>query len=491
MYPTILIINMGTYNTMKIYDIERQDGIAELISAQSSIAFVTEIDNTIKTRETLDISHLVKAGVEDDDLFKVNSILVSTVWNLNDDVFTKVPVWAARKTPNFKPTNIDHDEKQLVGGIIETLPIDENLKLIPDDTAIADLPDVYHLLVASVIYRHWQDPALTERATELIRAIEAGDKFVSMECLFRGFDYGVVTPDGTNHILARSEDTAFLTKHLRAYGGDGLYQESKIGRVLRDITFSGKGFVDRPANPSSIIFDKDHVFTFANVKDGKSLFLEEIGVSHSEDISSIDDINNMENNMTVELLNDQLAEMKVSLASAVASNKELSDKLAEANISGFEGTIAKHEELIAELQVTITNLETELAESKTSVKAMETSLAEKTIELEKVQSNFDKFEEDKKKKERKEKMGKAGLTEDEYDTFASLEDAAFDAIIETIASRIVVEASEEVEEAEASEIVEEGSEEAGSHVIASEDEVDELEVTRASLQAWVSAEVLK
>ena len=65
-----------------------------------------------------------------------------------------------------------------------------------------------------------------------------------MECIFRGFDYGIRKPDGTNHVLARDQDTAFLTQHLRAYGGDGIYQDHKIGRVLRQITFSGKGFVD-------------------------------------------------------------------------------------------------------------------------------------------------------------------------------------------------------------------------------------------------------
>jgi hypothetical protein len=48
-----------------------------------------------------------------------------------------------------------------------------------------------------------------------------------------------------------------LTSHLRAYGGPGIFDDFRIGRVLRKITFSGKGFVDKPANPDSIIFDKE------------------------------------------------------------------------------------------------------------------------------------------------------------------------------------------------------------------------------------------
>ena len=79
-----------------------------------------------------------------------------------------------------------------------------------------------------------------------------------MECFFKGFDYGLFNSEtGEYKVLARNEETAFLTKYLRAYGGDGKHQNYKLGRVLRNITFSGKGFVDKPANPDSVIFTKN------------------------------------------------------------------------------------------------------------------------------------------------------------------------------------------------------------------------------------------
>ena len=59
------------------------------------------------------------------------------------------------------------------------------------------------------------------------------------------------------HILARNNETSYLTKYLRAYGGMGQHEQYKIGRVLRNITFTGKGFVDKPANEDSIIFSKN------------------------------------------------------------------------------------------------------------------------------------------------------------------------------------------------------------------------------------------
>lgn len=75
---------------------------------------------------------------------------------------------------------------------------------------------------------------------------------------FNGFDYGITNKTtGEYKVLARNEETSYLTKHLKAYGGLGEHEDYKIGRVLRNITFSGKGFVDKPANPDSIIFTKD------------------------------------------------------------------------------------------------------------------------------------------------------------------------------------------------------------------------------------------
>ena len=90
----------------------------------------------------------------------------------------------------------------------------------------------------------------------MIDEIKGGSKFVSMECYFNNFDYGLVNKEtGEYKVLERNNKTSHLTKHLRAYGGLGEYDDYKIGRVLRNINFSGKGFVDKPANPESIIFD--------------------------------------------------------------------------------------------------------------------------------------------------------------------------------------------------------------------------------------------
>ena len=240
---------------MIIYPQETDDGLAEKISASTTISYASIVEpceveqNQIKTK-TL-------AAVDDADLYYVQSILVSSSWNRNDDVFDRAEVWAARKTPEDKPTNLEHDENTIIGHITSNWPIDNEGKAIADDIGMDELPEKFHIVTGSVIYKAFSSPELKERAEKLIAEIEDGTKYVSMECYFKGFDYGLTDKaSGEYKVLARNDSTAYLTKYLRAYGGHGEHENYKIGRVLRSITFSGKGFVNKPANPDSIIFNK-------------------------------------------------------------------------------------------------------------------------------------------------------------------------------------------------------------------------------------------
>ena len=210
-----------------------------------------------------------------------------------------------------------------------------------------ELPEVYHLLVSSVIYNQWQDPEYKSRAEELIKKIEDGQMFVSMECVFSGFDYAVVAPNDDNHIVARTNDTAFLSRHLRAYGGTGEYQGHKVGRLLKNITFSGKGFVEKPANPDSIIFDRETAFDFTNASIAKNLFSYNNGVSVRVGNDEFSETNSQENlDMSNDILNDQIQELKEALAAVKAENKELNAQVAEANVGKWETQVAEMKEQV-------------------------------------------------------------------------------------------------------------------------------------------------
>ena len=369
---------------MKIYQAEIDAGLETQIKANASIAYTmpTILDNDVAASNTFstDIKNIVaKASADDDDVFKVYSILVSTSWNKNDDVFSPEEVWASRETPMYKPTNLEHNEKVIVGNIIGNWPIDKNFDLLDGEFENKDLPDVYHILVASVIYRQWQDPEYKARSEQLIREIQSGQKCVSMECIFKGFDYAVESPRGEHHVVARGENTAFLTQHLRAYGGAGVYQDHKVGRLLRNITFSGKGFVANPANPDSIIFNSDRDFPFSKASCIDGLCFNKKGVSNNVVENPISEPT-QESQMS-DYLEKEVADLKVSLESSKAEVKELTEKLSEASVKEYEAQI---EELKASLQnveaekesfVTVSNA----AEEK--VVALEATVAELTEKL--------------------------------------------------------------------------------------------------------------
>ena len=538
-----------------IFDAEIEAGIGEQIRSQASIAYVSplcisdnENENKSGPRFNSKLLNELKstASAHDKDVYQTHSILVSTSWNKNDDVFTAQEVWKAKDTPIYKPANLEHDEKKIVGGIIGSWPVDEKLNLIQEDISLDNLPDYYHILVSSVIYNQWQDREYKARAEELIEKIEKGEMFVSMECLFSGFDYAVISPDNKNHIVARTNDTAFLSRHLRAYGGTGDYQNHKIGRLLKSINFSGKGFVEKPANPDSIIFDAERDFDFANASISKNLFSTKNSVYFNVEDKVFSSKEKQENfNMSNDILSAQISELKESLATLKSENKELSDKLAAANVGSLETQIS-------DLEQQVESLSASLSESVSSLEAAEAKIAELEISAEtgaqalaEANSTIESMVAEQLVTARKQKLVEAGLSEEEalakLEIFDGLSDEQFEAVAETISAAVPMkklpaekhddkeekamkmapkvkaekhdedeekkekgmkmkpikaEEAEEVEETEAQEIDEEvletaSVEESIDMSIASEELENETEHVRAGLRDWVSQHVLK
>lgn len=242
---------------MKIFASEINDGLEHLLQASASITYASVAEPCLDKKPSFKTCRAM-ASFNDEDLYYVQSILVTSSWNKNDDIFDRLEVWNARNTPEDKPTNLEHDESVIIGHITSNWPISESGEIIDQNIGIDSIPNKYHILTGSVIYRGFTSPELRERAEKLIAEIENGQKYVSMECFFKGFDYGLINKvNGEYKILQRNEETAYLTKYLKAYGGLGEHQNYKIGRVLRNITFSGKGFVNKPANPDSVIFNEN------------------------------------------------------------------------------------------------------------------------------------------------------------------------------------------------------------------------------------------
>jgi len=377
---------------MIIYPQETDDGLAGKITASTTISYASIVEpseveqNQIKTK-TL-------AAVDDADLYYVQSILVSSSWNRNDDVFDRAEVWAARKTPEDKPTNLEHDENTIIGHITSNWPIDSEGKAIADDIGIDELPEKFHIVTGSVIYKAFSSPELKERAQKLIAEIEDGTKYVSMECYFKGFDYGLTDKvSGQYKVLARNDSTAYLTKYLKAYGGHGEHDNYKIGRVLRSITFSGKGFVDKPANPDSIIFNKRLIEDLLDKKNDnllKSGVIENKPTIHT-DTENIVMSENIEKQVAE--INDKLDSVSVNCADQVAEAKATASELQQTNQT-LEATMKEKDELLEAKSEELESLATKVEEDKVLMKKEEEEAKKKAkSELEEVVASKTELEE--------------------------------------------------------------------------------------------------
>ena len=260
-----------------VYKAEAQAGLDGVINSPESRAVVAycpllcndKICDSIKP-SVIDESKISAIAQNSDqfDLHYMYTILATTGWNRNDDVFDRLEMWNARDTAEDKPFNLGHDPKAIIGHITGNSVVDENYELVNHDSEFDSLPNKFHILTSAVIYRHVssRDAELTEKTEGLLEEIASGKKwFVSMEALFSDFDYALVDAQGKHKTVSRNEETAFLTKHLRSYGGVGEYEGYRVGRLMKGLTFSGKGLVENPGNPESIIFKNEDSVIFEGV----------------------------------------------------------------------------------------------------------------------------------------------------------------------------------------------------------------------------------
>jgi hypothetical protein len=510
---------------MNIFQQEIDDGLEETIKASASISYASLVEPLMEKSIASDqiISYKTLAGINDSDLYYVQSILVTSSWNKNDDIFDSLEIWNARATPNHKPTNLEHDESMIIGHITSNWPMTDDGVLIDENTPISNIPKKFHILTGSVIYTGFTDPSLKERASKLIAEIENGTKYVSMECFFKGFDYGLINKDsGEYKVLSRNEETSYLTKYLRSYGGVGEHENYKIGRVLRNITFSGKGFVNRPANPESVILSKDSI-KFGKVESSivsteeKNVKIPEESVSNNKANLQETDMN-LENQITelkseLELAKTQLAEANNQLQAKDAQTQEYLNKLGV--------TEEDKKKMKAELEEVLAQEVANKAKVEEEMKAQNAEISKKNEELQAALDTanetiavYMKKEEEMMKKEkmmkRKASLMEAGLDEETVastlEKFEALDDAAFDAVTSLViaAKKVTPMGKQGVKAENTEEVVAEEQEETNkasetdtailenaepveevSLSVGSESAVSDIENTRAALVNFV------
>lgn len=364
---------------MKIYSQEAKDGLRDILLSPShgSILFNAPIKKVdISSGSSVaSLFSSVATNMSQQDLYYLATILVSTVWNINDDVFTPEEVWAARDTAEDKPFNLSHNPNKIIGHITENYAVDPDYTMLDNSLTVDELPASFHLLTSAVIYRHLKsrDPALTEEIATLIEEIENDEWFVSMECLFPAFDYALQKSDGSYDIVPRNKETAYHTKHLRVYGGSGEFGGRKLGRVLRNITFSGKGLVKKPANPESIIFTTASEFGVINNRqdiNGEITMADDNKITELEKQNS--DLVAQVASLELQIKNGDVAAFKSQLDTMATDLKSRDTKIGE-----LETQVSQ----IIDLNATIAKLTKDLELNSVS-------LAEKTESLQKIQADI-------------------------------------------------------------------------------------------------------
>ena len=467
---------------MEIYKSEIEAGLSELL-LNNSVAYCAQANLHKGSLETAkiqisdaDVLEKVVAQNKDQmDLYYLESILVSTGWNKNDDVFDSGETWAARNTPEDKQFNFMHNEDDIIGHITGSYVVDQEGNRLEQE----EKPDQFDIVTQAVLYTSWSGEEKRERMNKIIAEIEEGKWFVSMECLFPAFDYALQSAEGETKVIERNEASAFLTKHLRAYGGEGIYENYRIGRLLRNLAFSGKGLVSKPANPRSIILDKGEFFD-----ESKSQTLT---------ISSVKEMNMSDHDKQIEDLRAELAEAK-------AANEALKEQVVAEQQAEIEAKIASLDATIAEQAATIEANTATIAEQAEAIKNGEKDMKEKMDELREM-----------KKKEgmmkRKAQLEEAGLDAEEaaatVESFDGVNDEAFEAVVAVMKSKYAkkaeekeeekdakaeIEIEEEVDAAEASEEVLEEAEASEEVAISEvEPEVDPAESLRSVASEWIGS----
>ena len=482
---------------MNIYQSEIEDGLRDQVLSNNTVAWdiVAESFTPEINMKSSALEKIIAENKEQIDLYYLRSILVSSGWNKNDDVFHPQELWDARNTPEDKPFNFMHDERDIIGHITGNTVVDKEGNEIASDE---ELPNAFNILTTAVVYTEWSDSSQRDRMKKIVAEIEEGKWFVSMECLFPDFDYALIGEDGRTDVVTRDEASAFLTKHLRAYGGDGQYDNYRVGRLLRNLSFSGKGLVSKPANPNSVILDGTGSLGGEDIT-----YAKEITLTESKSYFKEKDMSDS--------YEKQIDDLRAELAEAKSANEALQEKVAaeqqaefDSKISAFEVTLADKDEQISGFETHISEAEAKIAEQAEAIKNGEKDMEDKMKELREM-----------KKKEammkRKAQLAEAGFEADEatatVEQFDTMDDETFDQVValmkkkgkkdmpwdkeedkkdDTKAEETVLE--EEVETSEASEAdlesVEETEEVAIAEAVGEDDPAESL---RAQASEWLGS----
>lgn len=414
--------------TIPIFENERKAGFSSADLSKASISYLTKLELNASPTELIKSEsakiptiNVPDIKVDQPDLNYLKAILVTTNWNDNDEVFLPQEVYPARYTNNNKQLNLGHDCNEIIGHSFASNTVDDSGQLIADDLTLDTLPEKFHVVSHSVIYNYWSKKEKQELINKVIKEIPEGKWFVSVEALFPNFDYLTRSQNGEFKLVYRNENTSWMTKHLRIYGGKGEYEGYMIGRVPRNIVLSGQGIVEQPANPQSFILSLAKQTSFNQL-----VYKEEL-------------TQKSKNGELIKMEQDKIvADLKAELAQLTAKLAEKDTKKIEAELVSLQASLTAKNAEIENLNKSVVTKD----EAFSKLQADFAGIAEKakliTEELEKAKA------EKKLAVRLNEVQAKLGYSKEDSDiyvqTVASLSDEQFAKNIEFQAAKIAKQA---------------------------------------------------
>lgn len=440
-----------------IYQQEIDDGLADQFGSCFSISYDIPVLTAEKNYvgKVKNVSSIVGKLLEDDFIYEYPAILATAgVWNLNDQVFDKFEVWKAKYSPLNKPSNLNHQPDKVVGHTSRVFAItdEETPKNIPaeiDGKPNMEIPDTYHLLTVDSFYKYFikaykslNTEAFIEKNKQTYDGIVSGELSVSMECIFSDFDYALMDKNGNQKIVKRDDNTSFLSKKLRKFGGTGEYQGYRVGMLMRDIMFTGKGITDNPANPASVIFSKESLaFASQNYTKFEDILTTEITSAYTINV-------NGEHKMTLEQLQAKVTELESALVKSKADLEEANKAKVELESTKAEVATLKSE--IAATTEKLANTEKTAKEAATALEVANKEVKETKEKLSTAETDLTKIKAEKVKSDRinaiKEQLSLSKEeSEADYLTVASLTDENFAAWLENTKKRFESKEKSKVE----------------------------------------------
>lgn len=219
-------------------------------------ALVTKLNRdtaSLKQKAVAAILELPSESERQIDLQYLTAIFVSSGMNKNGAVFLGSELLKAQDTITTKAVDLEHDEQAVVGHITNRAFVSRtgeviDAKEVAKEKSAADVDKLdMDIAIAAVIYK--------DRFLEIATEIEEGKWMVSMECYYRDYDVMVgdlILPRPQAEELGYDKLVGKVVNLKR--GGKDLGFHA-VGRVLRDIVFSGVGLVKNPANERSVIME--------------------------------------------------------------------------------------------------------------------------------------------------------------------------------------------------------------------------------------------